>query len=109
MINYQATTTTYTGLHGNGELTSSGYADVSNWPGLVSGFISSAGIVASTTSCRGGGWWNNGAVGSLPGKVADRTYAPMSSNPSSNRLDLVNIDRGARGVHTKPIATAETK
>jgi hypothetical protein len=110
MINYQATTTSYTGIHGNGELTSSGYADVSNWPGLVSGFISSAGILASATACRGGGWYNNGAFSAASvGKVADRAYSQLSVPPTSSRTDVANIDRGARGVHTKPITASETK
>jgi formylglycine-generating enzyme required for sulfatase activity len=107
-INYQGTVSTYTGMHGNGLLTSSGYADVSNWPGLSSGFISTTGLAASATACRGGSWF----LGSANyGRVADRFWNTIdrTSGLSINRGDPQNYEKGVRGVHTKPITASETK
>ena len=107
-INHQGTVSTYTGMHGNGLLTSSGYADVSNWPGLSSGFISTTGLAASATACRGGSWF----LGSANyGRVADRFWNTIdrTSGLSINRGDPQNYEKGVRGVHTKPITASETK
>jgi hypothetical protein len=90
--------TTYSGVHGDGSLTSAGHGDVTNWPGLSSGAITGAGAVGATGT-RGGGY---GANTSNRLKLADRWFA--GTNVSS-RDYLVGI----RGLHTKPRTTAETK
>jgi len=108
-VNFNGALTTYSGLHGNGILTSAGYADVSNWPGLSSGFISSTGVGLSATSCRGGGWYEVNALSVNLGRIADRALNPILSQPSADRSLLGNRDGGVRGVHTKPITASETK
>ena len=90
--------TTYSGLHGNGSLTSAGHGDVTNWPGLSSGAITGAGA-AGATGTRGGGY-GTGYIHRC--KIADRTLAGANV---STRDYIVGI----RGLHTKPITTAETK
>lgn len=107
-VNYQGTVTTYTGLHGNGSLTSAGYANVTDWPGSSPGFISTSSLAASATSCRGGSWY----LGSVNyGKVADRFWNTIDRTwgLSLNRGDPQNYEKGVRGVHTKPITASETK
>ncbi|MCX6162951.1 MAG: SUMF1/EgtB/PvdO family nonheme iron enzyme [Ignavibacteriae bacterium] len=72
----------YTGIHGNGALTSDGNADVTNWPpyGLARG-----------TGFRGGDWYNSDS----DLRVSDRRGASdVQANRSSNC--------GGRGVRTAP-------
>jgi hypothetical protein len=105
-INTQKTNTTYSGLHGDGILTSVGYADVSNWPGLSSGFISSTGVALSAIGLKGGSWYTSSIN---HGRIADRAYNPVSVQPTSNPAAFPNYAAGIRGVHTKPITASETK
>lgn len=60
----------YTGLHGDGYLTSDGFADVTSWPD------------PSGSGLRGGDWFNS--VGTL--RISDRTLAayPVSSRAQAN-------------------------
>ena len=99
---------TYTGLHGNGALTASGYADVTLWPGLSSGAV----VSNDMTGIRGGSW-NNYAGKVQNGCVADRQLCTITETPFLNRDSYVqfyyNWWRGVRGVHTKPINPSETK
>ncbi len=71
----------YTGLHGNGALSSVGDSNESNWPG-----------VASSGSGRRGGGWISGAS-SL--RVSDRTLA-------AETLTSRGPDNGGRGVRLAP-------
>jgi formylglycine-generating enzyme required for sulfatase activity len=72
---------TYTGVHGDGELTSAGAANTTAWP--------TAGYGVGN---RGGGW-NSSTATHL--RVSDRTYAYTSSDPR----DMII---GGRGVRTQP-------
>ena len=90
--------TTYSGLHGNGSLTAAGHGDVTNWPGLSSGAITTAGGVGMT-GFRGG---SNGSDYIHRCKIADRWQA--GANVSSQ-----SAYAGIRGLHTKPRTTEETK
>jgi len=66
----------FTGTHGDGSLTSGGYADNSDWPGYVTDKVSGA-----TGSGFRGGDWNNG---SAYARVADRNRAAYAR---TNRLN----------------------
>lgn len=89
---------TYSGLHGDGSLTSAGHGDVTNWPGLSSGAITGAGAIGATGT-RGGGY-GTGYIQRC--KIGDRYLA--NTNVSS-RDYLVGI----RGLRTKPRTTSETR
>ena len=71
----------FTGLHGNGKLTGSGAADVSNWP------TDGAGL-------RGGEWY----LASSCTRVSDRGFAALAS--TSRTYDHAGI--GWRGVRSAP-------
>jgi hypothetical protein len=101
------TSSSYTGLHGNGTISSGGYADVTLWPGLSSGLVTTEAIGA-----RGGGQHSSmGANANLNRlRVADRNHAFGSVTYAYNMYDQVTAgSRGVRGVHTKPITASETK
>lgn len=89
---------TYSGVHGDGALTSAGHGDVTNWPGLSSGAITGAGAVGATGT-RGGGY-GTGYIHRC--KIADRTQA----NTNISSRDYL---AGIRGLHTKPRTAAETR
>ncbi len=57
----------FTGLHGDGQLTSAGIANVSNWPWTAVG----SGLRDSNPGPRGGTWWGDQPAG---GRVSDRKY-----------------------------------
>lgn len=102
-----ATATTYSGIHGNGTLTNTGYADVTLWPGLSSGAVTTT----SAIGLRGGCWFdqlsNQSAAEINKGRIANRELT--SSFTSTSRGDWYNNTRSVRGVHTKPITASETK
>ena len=79
----------FTGLHGNGKLTSDGIADVSNWP------TDGAGI-------RGGDWYgpSESAVG-CQARVSDRSLAALNGASALYRT-YDHADIGWRGVRTAP-------
>jgi hypothetical protein len=58
---------TYTGVHGNGALSSNGYADVAAWPGLTGGEVTGA----DGSGFRGGNWFN----GTVYARASDRDNA----------------------------------
>ncbi len=87
--------TTYSGVHGDGSLTSAGHGDVTNWPGLSSGAITGAG----TTGTRGGGYSSDYIHRC---KIADRYLA-------STNISLRSALVGIRGLHSKPRTAAESK
>jgi formylglycine-generating enzyme required for sulfatase activity len=99
----------YTGLHGNGSITPTGYADVTNWPGLTAGNITATG---SLVGVRGGSWIDvdpfNVPIDVSYGRVANRALHPLGVS-SVSRDDWYNKAKSIRGVHTKPISSAETK
>lgn len=73
----------YTGLHGDGSITTEGNANVSNWPstgGFGSGY-------------RGGYWFTSSGESVL--RIADRQYAAQASDRRRERY-------GIRGVRTAP-------
>jgi formylglycine-generating enzyme required for sulfatase activity len=117
IVNVSSSISSYSGLHGNGLLTSGGYADVTNWPGLSSGAVTPSGLTAAALGQKGAGWFNaNGSAAYInPGRVADRYWAPRGAGlsgsifPSSSSGDWGNYEKGVRGVHTKPITASETK
>ncbi len=71
----------FTGLHGDGVLSSSGYADVTNWPGSD----------ATGGGSRGGSWYN---VASFA-RASDRLYAAYTYSGRS-------FNYGARAARTSP-------
>lgn len=79
----------FTGLHGNGILTSAGHGDVTAWPGLVSGAITAA----DGAGIRGGSW-NHG--------VDEPRVSHRSSATSNNTAQTAN--HGFRGVRSLPDA-----
>ncbi len=98
----------YSGLHGDGALTPIGYADVTNWPGLAGGNVTTTG---SLVGLRGGTWIDPNPF-DIPteinyGRVANR--ALTSAFSSVNRDDWYNSGKCIRGVRTKPVSGAETK
>ena len=82
-----ATGRAFTGLHGNGSLSTAGHATTSAWPGLISGELTGA-----TGSGFRGGDWNNDASYML---VSDRLVA---ANTSSIRFN----NSGFRGIRLAP-------
>jgi formylglycine-generating enzyme required for sulfatase activity len=92
---YVAGSAAYSGLHGNGALTSAGHGDVSNWPGLTSGAITGA-----TGSVTRGGSLASDYIHRC--KISDR-------NLVSTAISTEDAYTGIRGVHTKPSGSAETK
>ena len=77
----------FEGTHGNGSLTSDGFADNSDWPGYVTSKVSGA-----TGSGLRGGDWSNAATYA---RVSARSYAAYTS---ANR----DADYGGRCVRTEP-------
>lgn len=77
----------FTGSHGNGSLTSDGYADNSDWPGYVTSKVSGA----TGSGFRGGGW----AYDATYARVSDRYYA---ANTNTNRYYFY----GGRCARTSP-------
>ncbi|MEZ4806293.1 MAG: hypothetical protein R2815_02305 [Flavobacteriales bacterium] len=72
----------FTGVHGNGEIATSGSANVSNWP-----------------TSTGAGWRG--------GSFYTPTVDPLSDHPTSSRpvatvLNRPSRDSGSRGVRTAP-------
>jgi formylglycine-generating enzyme required for sulfatase activity len=76
----------FTGLHGNGIITTAGAADVANWN-------------TSTYNARGGSFSTRNCDTQF-NTVADRHQFVVTSR---------SVDYGIRGVHTKPITASETK
>ncbi|HRY31567.1 MAG TPA: SUMF1/EgtB/PvdO family nonheme iron enzyme [Bacteroidales bacterium] len=67
----------YSGLHGNGALNSAGNADVSIWPGLVTGAVTGA----DGSGFRGGGWDVTSAYLRLSARIyASDVYTVRSNN-----------------------------
>jgi len=87
--------TSFSGYHGNGELTAAGHGDVSSWPGLTSGAVTGA----TGAGVRGGSFASDYIHRC---KISDRqnAYTPSSAEDAY---------AGIRGVHTKPITASETK
>ena len=77
----------FTGTHGNGTLTSDGYADNSDWPGYVTSKISGA----TGSGIRGGGW----LFSSTYARVSDRNHAAHTYT-SRSKIS------GARASRTSP-------
>ena len=75
----------FTGLNGDGMLSSSGNANTVNWPGMVSDQVTGA----TGSGFRGGGW--SSAVGEM--RVSDRTSAAVTD-------DIRDTGRGFRGVRS---------
>jgi hypothetical protein len=95
-------TSTFSGLHGDGVVSTSGYANVDLWPGLNSGQVTSAAIGA-----RGGGQNYSLNTSFNTARVADRTWPYNTQTTISD--SQVPGSLGVRGVHTKPYSSAETK
>jgi formylglycine-generating enzyme required for sulfatase activity len=104
MATNSMTSSSYTGLHGNGTISTGGYSDVVLWPGLSSGLVTTEAIGA-----RGGGQHTSmGTAANLNRlRVADRQYAYSTSGTVFDQYP--SGSRGVRGVHTKPNSSAETK
>ncbi len=77
----------FTGLHGNGSLSTAGHATTSAWPGLISGELTGA----TGGGFRGGVWLSNATLI----RVSDRTNA---ANTDTAR----NYARGFRGIRLAP-------
>ena len=82
-----ATGRDFTGLHGNGALSTNGHANETAWPGLTSGEVTGA-----TGSGFRGGYWSGNAT-SL--RVSDRLYAPYTGT-------VRFYDYGFRAVRVAP-------
>jgi formylglycine-generating enzyme required for sulfatase activity len=76
----------FTGIHGDGSLSASGYADVTNWPGLTSGEVT----VIKGSFFKGGAWHN--ALIFL--EVSDRTFYNSSDELRRSCFGM----RGVRSV-----------
>jgi hypothetical protein len=100
----------FNGIHGNGLLTTSGYADVSNWPGLSSGAVT---VTDYSTIRRGGSWFIDNMVPTPHinfGRIANRYIDASYNNNNTGAWNTSwNYMRGIRGVHTKPNNPSETK
>jgi formylglycine-generating enzyme required for sulfatase activity len=81
----------FTGLHGNGSLTTSGTADVPNWPANITS--AGSGIIFR------GGHWNNFATFM---RVSDRNQA-YGTNPGNFS------NAGYRAVRSLPVSVAESE
>ena len=77
----------FTGVHGNGRLSSGGHANETSWPGLSSGEVTGA----SGSGFRGGDWSPDASVA----RVSDRNYAA-----ATNTFRYSNS--GFRGVRVFP-------
>lgn len=77
----------FTGIHGDGILSTNGNANQSNWPGLINGEV----IGADGSGFRGGSWSN----GSVALGVANRSNVTVSDIRR-------NLEFGYRGVRTAP-------
>jgi formylglycine-generating enzyme required for sulfatase activity len=82
----------YTGLHGDGVLSTNGNANVDYWPGNAGTGGASGEVTGSTGSGLRGGSWNSS---STHARVSDRYLAAFVY---TNR----DIDSGARGARTSP-------
>lgn len=89
----------YTGLHGNGSLTATGFADVDNWPGAngnASWAVSNAGANTGSTQAAGlgfrAGTWNS----NIWLETSDRSY------PAWTGVVSREVRQGGRGVRTAP-------
>ncbi len=77
----------FTGLHGDGNLTINGHADVVAWPGLKDGEVTDA----FGAGARGGYWMNKGGFA----RVSDRSYAAAIGTARHNVM-------GGRGARLAP-------
>ena len=77
----------FTGVHGNGHLSSGGHANETSWPGLSGSEVTGA----SGSGFRGGDWGHSASVA----RVSDRTSA---AGASTSR----NMYNGFRGVRVFP-------
>jgi hypothetical protein len=77
----------FTGLHGNGSLSTAGHATTIAWPGLISGQLTGA----SGSGFRGGAW---NLVATYM-RVSDRSSAAIASTVRVN-------SRGFRGIRLAP-------
>jgi formylglycine-generating enzyme required for sulfatase activity len=78
----------YTGINGDGSVSTNGHANSNAWPGLISGEVTGA----NGTGARGGSW-----LTSVTGlRVSDRTYLNASDNGARYS------PYGFRGVRTAP-------
>jgi len=82
-----ATGRDFTGLHGNGALSTNGHANETAWPGLTSGEVTGA----TGSGFRGGRWSSNATLM----RVSDRVIA---ANTLTNR----NSNNGFRAVRVAP-------
>jgi len=82
-----ATGRDFTGLHGNGALSTNGHANETAWPGLTSGEVTGA----TGSGFRGGSWPYNATLM----RVSDRFHAAYTSIFRSNRY-------GFRAVRVAP-------
>ncbi len=82
-----ATGRDFTGLHGNGALSTNGHANETAWPGLTSGEVTGA----TGSGFRGGDWYNNAATV----RVSDRVCAALTSTPRG-------VNFGFRAVRVAP-------
>lgn len=89
----------FTGLHGNGALNATGFANVDNWPGAngnANWNVSNAGSNAGSTQAaglgfRGGAWTENSWL-----RTSDRSY------PAWTGVTNREVRQGGRGVRTAP-------
>jgi formylglycine-generating enzyme required for sulfatase activity len=89
----------YTGLHGNGSLSATGFANVDNWPGAngnAAWGVSNAGANAGSTQAAGlgfraGTWNDNNWL-----ETSDRSY------PAWTGVVSREVRQGGRGVRTAP-------
>ncbi len=85
----------FTGLHGDGILSPLGFGNVANWPGNVSGVITT-----NTGAGMRGGWWSTIGAYTVE-RVSDRSLAGnFDFFRSANYTSL-----GFRCVHTAPAGT----
>jgi formylglycine-generating enzyme required for sulfatase activity len=82
----------FTPVHGNGELTSAGHADVSAWPG----YVTSANTGATGSGRRGGSWEDN----SNRMRVSDRFQA-------NSAVSTRNRANGFRSIRSLPSTSAQ--
>lgn len=82
-----ATGRSFTGIHGDGSLSSSGNANATAWPGLSSGEVTTA----SGAGFRGAGWQND----VIDMRVSDRRQASLNNTGSA-------LHYGFRAVRTAP-------
>jgi hypothetical protein len=89
-----ATGRSFNGLHGDGTLSSLGNANTPNWPGLVSGEI---------TSAQGSGSRGGCFSFVLPGSAYEYTISNRES-ASFSEIARTNV-KGFRGCKTAPVGT----